>query len=154
MVDDDGMVDDEIDRNERIDLVGVAAKLDHRVAHRGEIDDRRDAGEVLHQHARRTEGDFVLFLAAVVEPGRDRLDVFLLDGAAVLVAQQVLQHDLQRERQLRDAGEAVLFGRLEREILVALGPDLERLATFEAVKAGHAGDSENAGRGKDAPAYR
>ena len=29
----------------------------HGVAHGGEIDDRRHPGEVLHQHARRTEGD-------------------------------------------------------------------------------------------------
>ena len=148
VVDDDGMVDDEIDGNERIDLVGIAAELVHRVAHRGEIDDRGNAGEILHQHARRAEGDFVLGLAAVDEPSRDRLDVLLLDGAAVLVAQQVLQHDLHRERQLRDAGEAVLFGRLEREIFVGLGPDIERLATFETVEAGHGGDSEKCGEGK------
>jgi hypothetical protein len=47
------------------------------------------------------------------------------------------------------------FGRLERKIMILLGPDLERLATFEAVKPGHEGVSEKMrGRGKGAPAYR
>ena len=56
------MVDDEVDRHQRIDLVRIAAERHHRVAHRGEIDDRGHAGEILHQHARRAEGDLVLFL--------------------------------------------------------------------------------------------
>ena len=133
------MVDDEIDRHERIDLVGIAAERDHRVAHRGEIDDGGHAGEILHQHARRAEGDLMLCLAAILDPGRDRLDVFLLDGAAVLVAQQIFEHDLERERQLRDAGEAVLLRRLQRVNLVGLGPDRQRFAAFETVEAGHAG---------------
>ena len=96
-------------------LLRVAAERLHRVAHGGEVDDGRHAGEVLHQHARRAEGDLVLGLALVVEPGGDRLDVVLGDGAAVLVAQQVLEQHLHRERQPRDAGEAVLLGRGEAE---------------------------------------
>ena len=54
------VIDDEIDRNLRIDLLGIAAERLHGVAHGGEIDHRRHAGEVLHQHARRAEGEFVL----------------------------------------------------------------------------------------------
>ena len=45
------VVDDELGRDERVDLRGVAAERRHRVAHRGEVDDRGHAGEVLH-HAR------------------------------------------------------------------------------------------------------
>ena len=107
VVDDDRMVDDEIDRHERVDLVGIAAELRHRVAHRGEIDDGGNAGEILHQHARRTERDFMLRLAAIVEPGGDGLDVLFLDGAPVLVAQQILEHDLHREGQSGNARQAV-----------------------------------------------
>ena len=70
IVDHHGMVDDEIDRHQRIDLVRIAAKRLHRVAHGGEIDDGRHAGEILHQHARRTEGDLVLVLAAIVRARR------------------------------------------------------------------------------------
>ncbi len=138
VVDDDRMVDHEVDRNERIDPVGVAAEGGHRVAHGGEIDDRRHAGEVLHQHARGAESDLVFVSAAAPRPGRDRLDVLLLDGASVLVAQQILEYDFERERQLGDAGEAILLGALERIDLVALRPDRQRFAAPETVEAGHA----------------
>ena len=82
IIDHHRMVDDEIDRHQRIDLVRIAAERHHRVAHRGEIDHRRHAGEILHQHARRAKGDLVLLLAAIVEPRGDRLDVCLLDACA------------------------------------------------------------------------
>ena len=72
LVDDDGMVDDEIDGDERVDLLGVAAELEHAVAHGGEIDHGGDAGEVLHQHAGGAEADLLAGLALVVEPVRRR----------------------------------------------------------------------------------
>ena len=138
------MIDDQVDRNERIDLFRIAAERDHRVAHRGEIDHRRDAGEILHQHPRRAERDFVFRLAAVVDPGRDRLDVFLLDGTPVFVAQQVFEHDLERKGKLGNAGEAVLFGSLQGINLVRLRANSQRFAALEAVEAGQCGRS---GRG-------
>ena len=49
---------------------GVAAELGHGVAHGGEIDHGRHAGEVLHQHARRAEGDLGPGLA-VLQPGAE-----------------------------------------------------------------------------------
>ena len=110
LVDDHGVVDDEVDRHQRVDLLGIAAERGHRVAHRGEVDHGRHAGEVLHQHARRPEGDLDARLALVGQPAGHRLDVVLGDGAAVLVAQQVFEQHLHREGQLGDAGQAVLFG--------------------------------------------
>ena len=115
LVDDDRVVDDEIDRNERVDLLRVAAERDDAVAHRGEIDHGRNAGEVLHQHARRAEADLLAGLALVGQPGDEALDVGLGDRAAILEAQQVLEQHLHREGQLRDAGEAVLSRRSCRE---------------------------------------
>ena len=138
MVDDDRVIDDEIDRNERIDLVRIAAERGHRVAHRGEVDDGGDAGEVLHEDAGRAKGDLVLRLAAVLGPGRDPLDVFLRDGPSVLIAQQVLEHDLERKRQLGNAREPVLLGALERIDLVGLRSDRQRPAALETVEACHA----------------
>ncbi len=73
------VVDDQIDRDQRIDLRRVAAAGDHRVAHRGEVDDGGHAGEVLHQHARRPVGDLPI-RAPRLQPLGDRLDV--LDGDA------------------------------------------------------------------------
>ena len=95
------VVDHQLGRHQRVDLRRVAAELGHRVAHRGEVDDRGHAGEVLHDDAAGRERDLLGRLGVVV-PGRERLDVLLADGDAVLGAQQVLEQDLQRERQPGD----------------------------------------------------
>ncbi len=134
LVDDDRMIDDEIDGHQRIDLLRVAAECGHAVAHRGEVDDRGNAGEVLHQHARRAKADFLAGLALVLGPGGQRHDVGAGDGAAVLVPQQVLQKDLHGERKLRCTHEAVLFSFGDRVIDVGLAFDVEGPAAFEAVQ--------------------
>ncbi len=133
-VDHDRVVDDEIDGHQRVDLRRVAAELFHGVAHGREIDDGRHAGEILHQHARRAEGDLMLLLAAMFCPGRGRLDIGLLHRTAVLVAQQVLEHDLHREGQIGDARKAVLLGLFQREIDVKILADFQGLAAVEAVE--------------------
>ena len=56
-VGDDGVVDDELGGRERVDLVGVAAEVADRLAHGGEVDDARNAREVLHDHAGGRELD-------------------------------------------------------------------------------------------------
>ena len=66
------VVDHELDRNQRVDLLRVAAEVGHRVAHRGEVDDGRDAGEVLEQDAGRRERDLAVRLVAS-RPSRPRL---------------------------------------------------------------------------------
>ena len=96
LIDDDRVVDDEIDGHERIDLRRIAAELRHAVAHGGEIDDGRHAGEILHQHARRAEADLLVGFAFVVEPSGHGLDIGLGDRAAVLVAQKVFEQHLHR----------------------------------------------------------
>ena len=68
------------------------------LAHGGEIDDARDAGEVLHQHARRGELDLHAGLGVRVPPA-ERADVVFGDVRAVLRAQEVLQKDLQAVRE-------------------------------------------------------
>ena len=75
----DRMVDDEIDRHLRIDLLGIAAERLHRVAHSCKIDHRRHAGEVLHQDARRPKCNFELGRLGL-EPFGDGLDVIFGDS--------------------------------------------------------------------------
>ena len=122
LVDDDGMVDDEIDGHERIDLGRIAAELRHAVAHGGKIDDGRNAGEVLHQDAGRPKADFLFGLALVVEPFGHGDDVGFCDRTAVLVAQQVLEKNLHRIGKVRDAFEAVGLGIGQRIVNVRSCP--------------------------------
>ena len=133
-VDDHRMVDDQVDRHQRIDLLRIAAERCHGVAHRRQVDDRRHAGEVLHQHARRAIGDLDAGGALVGEPAGDRLDAFLGDRAAVLVAQQVFEQHLHRIGQLGDPRQPVLLRLDQAEIDVLGAADRERPAAIEAVE--------------------
>jgi len=63
-----------------------------------EVDHRRHAGEVLHDHARRGERDLVA-RGGLGVPVEQRLDVLAGHADTVLGAQQVLEQDLQREGQ-------------------------------------------------------
>ena len=132
IVDDHRMVDHEVDGYQRIDLLGVAAQLAHGVAHGGEVDHCRHAGEILHQHARRSDVDLLDRPAAVLQPVGEGSDVALLDGGAVLMAHEILEQDAQREGQAAEVTD-LLLDRLEAEIRIGLGADLQRLAGLEAV---------------------
>ncbi len=118
------MVDHQFRGDQRIDLLRAPAKLDHRIAHRGQIDHARHAGEVLQHHPRRHECDLGVGLRLGI-PLRHRFDVVLADAdAAVLVAQQVFQQDLQRVGQ---AGDVEALGELGQAVVgVAFAVDLER----------------------------
>jgi hypothetical protein len=69
VVGDDRMIDDEVDRNHRIDAFGIASEPQHCVAHRRQVADQRNAGGVVHHDANRPEMD----LAAGPGPLEPRL---------------------------------------------------------------------------------
>jgi hypothetical protein len=130
-VDLDAVVDDEVAGAQGVDAGGVAAECDHGLAHGGEVDHGRHAGEVLHQHAGRAVGD-LLVGAAMLEPGGCGLDVVDGDGAAVLEPEQVFDQDLEREGQPREVAQLLL--RLgQREVVVAGAIDVERTPHLERI---------------------
>src|SRR5690606_32453673 len=55
-----GMIDDQVDRNSRIDFASVAALPDHFRAYGGDIDNGRYAREILHQYAGWFKGDLLI----------------------------------------------------------------------------------------------
>ena len=133
MVDHDRVVDDQIDRIQRVDFCRIGAEGRHGVAHGGQVDNGGHAGEVLHQDASRAEGDLVLDRALVLDPGSDRLEVGFADGNPVLVAQQVLQQHLHRARQAGNPGQAGFLSGRKAVIGVFLAPDGDVPAGLEAV---------------------
>ncbi len=133
IVDHDRVVDDEVDRNQRIDLLRVAAELHGGIAHGGKIDHGRDAGEVLHQHTGRTVGDLMGRLAGR-QPRGDGADVVRGHRAAVFEAQQVFQNDLQRKRQLGNAVQAVLLRVGNGKVGVGLVTDGQCFLGFKAIE--------------------
>ena len=133
-VDLDGVVDHELDGNQRVDLLRVAAEVGHRVPHRGEVDDGRDAGEVLQEHPGRREGDLAVRLVRG-DPARDGLDVL-----ARPVPEHVLEQDPQRVGKARDV--PLRLERVEPVDLDGAVADGEGGARCELV--GHASNVSNA----------
>ena len=99
-IDLDAVVDHEVGGDERVDLRRVAAEVGHRVAHDREVDDGRDAGEVLEDHPSGHERDFGL-RGDARPPARQGLDVRRIDDAAARVAEHVLEQDPDRHGQGR-----------------------------------------------------
>ena len=135
VVDLDGVVDHELDRDQRVDLLRVAAEVGHRGAHRGQVDDGRHAGEVLQEDAGGVVVDLLRRLRGGV-PAGDRLDVARGDGDAVLAPQHVLEQDAQRVRQPRHV--VARLERVEPEHLELPAADGEGGAGAEGVGMGHA----------------
>ena len=76
----------------------IAAEVRHRVAHDRQVDDGWDAGEVLEQDTRGHERDLG-FGGGTGPPGQQRLHVRWVDHASAGMAEQVLEQDLDRDRQ-------------------------------------------------------
>jgi len=135
-VGDDRMVDDQLGRRERVDLGCVPAQVGHRLAHGGEVDDARNTGEVLHDHAGRRELDLGVGLGVLV-PRSECTDVVLRDVRAVLRAEQVLEQDLQAVGQV-----AAAVDRVQAVDLVALVADRQgALGTERVLGAVHPASS-------------
>ena len=119
-VDLDRMVDDQVGGDERVHLGRIAAQVRHRVPHDREVDDGRDAREVLEQDATRHERD-LRFGHGARAPRQQRLDVLGPDPGATGVAKQVLEQDLDRERErrkidpVRDSIQAIEVGKAGAE---------------------------------------
>ena len=125
-----GVIDDEVDRHERVDLAGVLAGAFHRRTHRREIHHRRHSGEVLHQDASGKEGQLrVLWRRR--RPGGQCTHTFVVGNSRLAQAQQAFEEDLDRHRQGRRIGMAVLGEGVDRI-------DLE----IRAVEPGRRGDHD------------
>src|SRR5207237_5746071 len=97
----------------------VTAVLAHRVAHRREIDDARDAGEILEEDARGSERDLLRRLVGR-DPAGDCLDL----GVAA-VPEHVLEQDTERVRKPRNV--PLRLESVEAVDRIGLGSDAELL---------------------------
>ena len=131
-----GVVDDEVDGDERFDDGGILAELGDGFAHGGEVDEERHAGEVLEHDARDDERDLgVDGLRGV--PRGERLYVVLRDRDAVAVTQHGFEDETDGDRQARDLAEAGLLERGHGVDLPGLAAGGEGAEGFEGVFEGH-----------------
>lgn len=133
-VNDNRVVDHEVDGNERIDLFRVATERHHGIAHSGEIDHSRNAGEVLHENAGGTISDFVFGQALIVQPLCNGQNMLLGDGLAVLETKQVFQKNFHGIGELGNALQAVCLslGKAEIDVVLTInGKDGTTMKTVE-----------------------
>ena len=112
---DDRVVDHEFRWCEGVDFFWVAAQFGDRFTHRGEVNDARHSGEVLHDNTGRRELDFgVGFLRRV--PISQCRDVLARDVCAVFGAQQIFQKNLEAEWQTLVPGDR--FNTINRVVIL------------------------------------
>ncbi|MGZ4834148.1 MAG: hypothetical protein ACXVZZ_00830, partial [Terriglobales bacterium] len=103
----------------------------HRLAHRRQVHDGGNAGEILQKHAAGRERDFLYRGRFRVPPGQGA-DLLGLDGFSILGAQQVFQQDAKRVGQMRGR-DALLVEGSDAENIVFLVADAQRRSTAKAV---------------------
>ena len=103
-----GVVDDQINRHQRFNQLGISSQLCDRVAHGGQIDEKWDAGEVLEDDACNDEGNFLLCRMLGIPIG-ESADVILADPLAVKVTQDGFQDNADADGQFRDGTDARLL---------------------------------------------
>ena len=130
-----GVIDDEIDRHQRIDLVGIRAHALHGFAHGGKIDHARHAGEVLENDARRLERNLGRLGSGGLPVG-EAYHVVTRDLILIARAQRSFEQHADREWQLAEVHLQLRRERVEAVVLDrARGRD-EWLANAESVANG------------------
>ncbi len=122
-------------------------RASRRVAHRGEINNRGNASEVLEQDASGAEGDLFLDVAFDVPP-RHRFNISAFDEGIVLVAEEILEENLQREGEAVDGAAGDRPERVEAIDGVPRAADTQCGATTEAVRVFHGAWSLVRGKGR------
>ena len=95
------VVDDQMHGNQRIDFCRITAQFCHRIAHRGKINDARNACEILQQNARWTILNF-LGGFGIGLPIDNRLRIgHIHRKAAIFETQHIFEEHFHRKRQAR-----------------------------------------------------
>ena len=76
----DRVVDDQINRVQRVNLLGVATKGHDTIAHRCKVNHGRNACEILHQNTGRAVGDLARVFTAIDGPVGERFDIVYRHG--------------------------------------------------------------------------
>ncbi len=126
------VIDDQIARDGRVDLLWVAAEILHRVTHGGKVNNTRHAGEVLQHHTPGHERHLDAVDALGVVVGQPR-DVIVGDDEPIKVPHHRLKQHPNRERHLLNIPHALRLQRLEVDVAVVVSIDRECVFRVERV---------------------
>ena len=122
------MVNHQINRHNRINLLRIATKALHGFPHRCQIHNRRHARKILHQHAGRAVSNLMtgtLFLL----PIRQRLHILSRHRTSIFKPKQILQKYFQRIRKARNVTNFICrFAKVKVSIILTLNAQC-RLST-------------------------
>jgi DUF971 family protein len=138
VVDLNRVVDDQIAGDHRIDPLWLASHRRHRVAHRREVDDARNAGKVLEDHAGRHERDFG-GASWPAGPLADLKNVLDRNETSTGVSEGVLEQDPDRKGNSVDL-EVPLAGKLGQAVHdCPLATEVDGSASSEGIglRGGH-----------------
>ncbi|MNC04325.1 hypothetical protein D3C75_517620 [compost metagenome] len=113
----DGMVNNKINRNERIDLLRISAGLLDGIAHSRQIDYHRDTGEILQHDSRRDKRNFLVAVNAA-GPSGQLLHMLFCDCPSVILADSSLQQHFDGKGQGGYVAHTLLFKGIQ--IIVAV----------------------------------
>ncbi len=94
-IDDRRVIDDQVDRNARIDVARLSTQIAHRRTHGREIGSERDARGITGKDAHGMKWDLRAAFSFFT-PARERIKMLARDDASVRMSQQVLEKYLQR----------------------------------------------------------
>ncbi len=114
------MIDNKIDRDQRLDELWIFSKPLHRGPHGGQIHEERHAGEVLKQDSSDDEWYFFGSLGYRLPTG-EFSDVGFGYAGAVAIAQHGFEHDANANRQAGDIPETFLL-QLRQRVALARPP--------------------------------
>ena len=98
------MIDNQIHRNQRIDLHGILAKVFYRIPHGGKIHHSRYAGKILHQHPGRMKR-YLNRLLILLLPASDIYHIFFFYRSPIQFSQQVFNQYFNGKRKSLDVGD-------------------------------------------------
>ena len=136
----DRVVGNELNGHQGVDLGGATPEFSNDVSHGGEVDDCRDASQVLHEDALGAERDFSGGLSGCLavasrgfRPAGQRFDVSCGYLHAVFVTEEVLKKNLDGIREARHVGNSSeLVGR-EGEVVQGLASHVQGCSCTVAV---------------------
>ncbi|MNP53035.1 hypothetical protein D3C76_1474700 [compost metagenome] len=126
------MVDNEVNRHERVDLFWIAASLFHRIAHRSKIHDNRYTGEILQNDTCRDEWNFLVIVTAICPAGQ-LFYVFFGDSTSVELTNCCFKQHFNGERKPGKIAVAVFLKSIETVVAVRLASDLKTAGCGEMV---------------------
>jgi hypothetical protein len=87
-----GVVNDQIDRAGRVDVLGVQAQIFDGISHGGQVTDGGDTSEILQQNSGGLEGNFDVLLVGLL-PVQDILDIRALKFELIAVSYGALKQN-------------------------------------------------------------